>query len=271
MFIETVTVTDFQTNCYIVAAPCAPAGLAGRDGPTAGRDRPCHIPADARPGATMPGAAGPSNGCLLIDPGGEADLIIARLRHLGLQPELIVNTHGHADHLGANAELKRRFPDVTIAVGSTDAHLLASPVRNLAVFFARWTKSPKPDRLLADGDLVEAARVGLAGTRVALRVRELPGHTRGHIVLVAEGETPPVVFCGDTLFAGSIGRTDLPGGSHELLLAGIARVLLTLPPRTVLYPGHGPATTVAAERARNPFLRDLRGDTVRSVKRSDPS
>lgn len=246
MFVETVTVTDFQTNCYIVAAgPPARSADPGRASPAAG-------------------AASAATRCLLIDPGGEADLIGARLRHLGVQPELILNTHGHADHIGANGELRRLFPQVAIAIGRTDAHLLTSPIRNLAVFFARWTKSPRADRLLADGDLVEAAGV-------ALRVRELPGHTRGHIVLVAQGDTPPVVFCGDTLFAGSIGRTDLPGGSHRQLLAGIARVLLTLPPQTILYPGHGPATTVAAERAENPFLYDLRGDAISSLERSDPS
>lgn len=219
MFVDTVVVTDFQTNCYIVSA----------EGPGSG----------AEPGA-----------CLVVDPGGEGDLILARLRHLGLRPRLLVNTHGHADHIGANADLKGRFADLEVAVGAADAPLLGSPFRNLAVLFGRWIKSPPPDRLLREGDLLEEAGLHL-------RVRELPGHTRGHICLVAEGEEPPVVFCGDTLFAGSIGRTDLPGGSRRRLLEGIARVLLSLPPETVLYPGHGPATTVAAERAANPFLRDL--------------
>jgi len=219
MFTETLVVTDLQTNVYVVAA-------------------------EAPTGSTAPGP------CLLIDPGGEADLIVARLRHLGLRPELIVNTHGHADHIGANADLKRSFPDLAIAVGRADAPLLGSPVRNLAVFFGRWTKSPPAERLLGDGDVVEAAGVRLL-------VRELPGHTRGHICLLAEEETPTVVFCGDTLFAGSVGRTDLPGGSRRQLLAGIEGVLLSLPPETILYPGHGPATTVGVERAHNPFLQEL--------------
>ena len=230
MFTETLIVTDFQTNLYIVAAET----LVG-----AGDTRPC----------------------LLIDPGGEADLIVARLRHLGLRPELIVNTHGHADHIGANASLKQAFPDLTIAVGRADARLLGSPVRNLAVFFGRWTKSPPADRLLSDGDVVEAAGVRLL-------VRELPGHSRGHICLLAEGEEPPLVFCGDTLFASSIGRTDLPGGSQRQLLEGIERVLLSLPPETILYPGHGPATTVGVERDQNPFLQELRQSPRHDPERS---
>ncbi len=233
MFTETLVVTNFQTNVYIVAA-------------------------EASTGST------PSGPCLLIDPGGEADLIVARLRHLGLHPELIVNTHGHADHVGANADLKHSFPGLLIAVGRADALLLGSPLRNLAVFFGRWTKSPPADRLLSDGDLLEAAGVRLL-------VRELPGHTRGHICLLAEGEEPPLVFCGDTLFASSIGRTDLPGGSQRQLLEGIERVLLSLPPETILYPGHGPATTVGVERDHNPFLQELRQSAQHHPERSSES
>lgn len=230
MFTETLVVTDFQTNLYIVTA-------------------------------AQPRGSGDADDCLLIDPGGEADLIVARLRHLGLRPELIVNTHGHADHIGANAQLKRSFPELSIAVGHADAPLLPSPVRNMAIFFGRWIRSPKPDRLLSDGDLLEAA-----GLR--LLVRELPGHTRGHICLLAEEETPPVVFCGDTLFAGGVGRTDLPGGSHRLLLEGIERVLLSLPPETILYPGHGRATTVGAEQTHNPFLQSPTQQSHHSPERS---
>ena len=136
MFIDTLAVTDFQTNCYIVTA-----------------DR------TSDPGEPRP--------CLVIDPGGEGDLILARLRHLGLRPELLVNTHGHVDHIGANADLKKAFPKLTIVVGRDDARMLGSPVRNMALFFAHWTKSPPADRLLAEGDLLEAAGV-------KLQVRELP-------------------------------------------------------------------------------------------------
>jgi len=219
MFVDTIVVTSFRTNCYLVAA-AAPAG------------------------------SGDPEPCLLIDPGGEADLIIARLRHRGLFPELIVNTHGHGDHIGGNAGLKKRFPETPIAVGQADGKLLGSLIRNMAIFTGQWSKSPPADRLLTDGELLE-----VAGLR--LRVRELPGHTRGHVCLVAEQEHPVAVFCGDTVFAGTIGRTDLPGGSKDELLAGIARVILTLPAETVLYPGHGPSTTVGEERQQNPFLQGL--------------
>ena len=166
--------------------------------------------------------------------------------------------------MGANADLKRAFPDLQIAVGRADASLLGSPLRNLAVFFGRWTKSPPADRLLSDGDLIEAAGVRLL-------VRELPGHTRGHVCLLAEEEMPAVVFSGDTLFAGSIGRTDLPGGSQRQLLEGIERVLVSLPPETVLYPGHGPATTVGAERDNNPFVHSLFVSPQHDPERSSES
>ncbi len=216
MFIDTLVVSELQTNCYIVTAE-----------------------------ATEPSS------CLLIDPGGEGDLIVARLRHLRLHPELIVNTHGHVDHIGANAELKQAFPQLPIAIGRSDASMLRSPLRNMAVFLAHWTKSPPADRLLGHGDRIEAAGV-------TLEVREVPGHTPGHIVLLAAGEEPPIVFSGDTVFAGSIGRTDIPGGSHKTLLDAIERSILVLPADTVLYPGHGPTTTVGRERVLNPFLQELR-------------
>jgi len=231
MFVETLVVTDFATNCYILSAE--PPGQSE----------------DVQPST-------------LIDPGGEADLIMARLRHLGLHPSTIVNTHGHADHIGANAALKKAFPELTIAIGRGDARLLGSPLKNMAIFFGRWTKSPPADRLLGEGELLEAAGVGL-------RVRELPGHTRGHICLLAEDAAPQIVFCGDTVFAGGIGRTDLPGGSQKELLKGIARVILSLPPETILYPGHGPATTVGSELAHNPWLQELRCEHPLQGERSD--
>ena len=250
MFIDTLVVSELQTNCYIVQAspvssvrPACPRGPSERTAPGASRKWPRHT-AEATAEATEPSS------CVLIDPGGEGDLIVARLRHLHLHPELIVNTHGHVDHIGANAELKQAFPQLPIAIGRSDASMLRSPLRNMAVFLAHWTKSPPADRLLGHGDRIEAAGV-------TLEVREVPGHTPGHIVLLAAGEEPPIVFSGDTVFAGSIGRTDIPGGSHKTLLDAIERRILDLPADTVLYPGHGPRTTVGRERVLNPFLQEL--------------
>jgi len=167
----------------------------------------------------------------------------------GLVPRLLVNTHGHADHVYCNKVLKARWPEIEIAVGAADAKLLVSPLRNLSPLMGTWVKSPPPDRLLQDGDRVE---LGSA----TFEVLATPGHTKGGISLFsADGPGGgPVVFSGDTLFAGGIGRTDFPGGSHETLLESIRKRLLALPPETAVYPGHGPATTVAEEARSNPFL-----------------
>jgi glyoxylase-like metal-dependent hydrolase (beta-lactamase superfamily II) len=122
-------------------------------------------------------------------------------------------------------------------------------MRNLSPLMGAWVKSPPPDRLLEDGDRVELGSV-------SFEVLATPGHTKGGISLFsADGPGGrPVVFTGDTLFAGGIGRFDFPGGSHETLLESIHKRLLVLPPETVVYPGHGPPSTVAEEARTNPFL-----------------
>ena len=186
---------------------------------------------------------------MVIDAPEGAEAIIAFCDARGLVPRLLINTHGHADHIYANRLLKERWPDIQIAVGSADAKLLTSPMRNLSPLMGAWVKSPPPDRLLEDGDRVELGSV-------SFEVIATPGHTKGGISLFsADGPGGgPVVFTGDTLFAGGIGRTDFPGGSHETLLESIRRRLLVLPPETVVYPGHGPPSTVAEEARSNPFL-----------------
>jgi hydroxyacylglutathione hydrolase len=191
---------------------------------------------------------------MVVDAPQGAERIVAFCDDRGLVPRLLVNTHGHADHIYANRLLKDRWPAIKITVGAADAKLLTSPMRNLSPLMGAWVKSPPPDRLLEDGDRVELGAV-------SFEVLATPGHTKGGISLFSpdgpggsNGASRPVVFTGDTLFAGGIGRTDFPGGSHETLLESIRKRLLVLPPETVVYPGHGPPSTVAEEARSNPFL-----------------
>ncbi|HUX02454.1 MAG: MBL fold metallo-hydrolase [Phycisphaerae bacterium] len=191
----------------------------------------------------------PPGAVMIVDAPEGAEALIAHCDARGLVPKMLVDTHGHADHIYCNKMLKERWPAMQIAVGAADAKLLASPLRNLSALMGAWVKSPPPDRLLADGDRVE---LGSA----SFEVLATPGHTKGGISLFSTDgpDGRPVVFTGDTLFAGGIGRTDFPGGSHETLLESIRGRLLALPPETLVYPGHGPASTIGEEARTNPFL-----------------
>jgi len=186
---------------------------------------------------------------MIVDAPEGADEIIGFCDRQGLVPRVLVNTHGHADHIHANAAMKKHWPGLAIAVGAGDAAMLQSPMKNLSALLMSWIKSPKADRLLAEGDTVEVGPE-------KFRVLATPGHTPGGISLycpeAADGRG--AVFTGDALFAGGIGRTDFPGGDYRLLLASIRERLLALPPETVVYPGHGPASTVGQESRTNPFL-----------------
>jgi len=186
------------------------------------------------------------NDCLVIDPGLEPDAILEFLRERHLTPAVLLNTHGHADHIGGNADLKQAYPQVPLLIGVADAPLLTDAELNLSAPFGLPITSPAADRLVREGDVLEHAGI-------RLEVLEIPGHSPGHVVFVHRSE-PLVVFGGDVLFRGSIGRTDFPGSNGPLLLQGIRTKLFPLPPDTVVYPGHGPVTTVAQEKRFNPFV-----------------
>jgi len=183
---------------------------------------------------------------LVIDPGLEPNLILEFLDERQLSVAAILNTHGHADHIGGNEALKGRFPDAPLIIGVNDGALLTDANLNLSAPFGMPIISPPADRTVSEGDILE-----LAG--FTLEVFEIPGHSPGHVVFLIRG-TPSIVLGGDVLFRGSIGRTDFPGGSFARLEAGIRTKLYTLPDETVVYPGHGPVTTVGQEKRTNPFV-----------------
>ncbi len=198
--------------------------------------------------AALPGRSD----CLVVDPGLEPEKILDLLESEALTPAAFLITHGHSDHIAGNEALKERYPDCPIVVSEEDAEKLVNPALNLSTAFGAHLVSPPADKLIAEGDEYEAAGFKLS-------VREIPGHSSGHVVFIAEGVVPTLVFGGDVLFAGSIGRTDFPDGSFEQLADGIWKKLFTLDDETIVLPGHGPATTVGREKRDNPFVGHAAG------------
>ena len=212
---ETIVVGFAQANCYIVREP-------GR-----------------RAVVIDPGSSDPA----------EVKAILNRIEELGLSVELIINTHGHPDHMAGNDILKQHL-GVPVAIHELDAMKLTDPDRNGSTLFGMEIYVAPPDRLLRDDETIALGEH-------ELRVVHTPGHSVGGIVLVGNG----FVVTGDTLFAGSIGRSDLPCASEESsiayedLIASIRERLMTLPDETIVLPGHGPATTIGRERRTNPYIR----------------
>ena len=179
----------------------------------------------------------------VIDPGGDAEKILERLKQHELDLVTIINTHGHFDHIGGNRELMEAT-SAELLIHQDDRQLLDYAQEHAAAYGLQTEASPSPTRELG-GD--EKLSVG----ELSLQVIHTPGHSPGGICLYVDD----CLLVGDTLFAGSIGRTDLPGGDHQLLIAGIKEKLLPLPETTRVCPGHGPMTTIGEEKQYNPFLR----------------
>lgn len=205
MLVETLAVGPLQVNCHIVACP-------------------------------VTGEA------MVIDPGDESQRIIKVLEAHHLKVTAVVNTHGHFDHIGGNRAL-REATGAPLMIHASDVELLRRAEQSAASYGLKTASSPEPDRLLADGDVVEV------GT-LRFKVLHVPGHSPGGICLHSDGQ----VFVGDSLFAGSIGRTDLPGGDYDTLISAIRSKLWRLGDDTVVYSGHGPDTTIGRERRTNPFV-----------------
>lgn len=207
-------------------------------------------------------ATGPAAECVVIDPGKDATTGVERVvREHRLKPVSILLTHGHVDHMWCVAPVAGTY-DATAYIHPADRELLTHPMKGVspetaAMFLGGAYKFAEPDRVeeLADREVLE-----LAG--VALTVDHTPGHTRGSVAFRTPYDQPQtdiaqVMFSGDLLFAGSIGRTDLPGGDHPTMLRTLREKVLTLPDDIVVLPGHGEQTSIGRERATNPFLLDL--------------
>jgi hydroxyacylglutathione hydrolase len=207
LIIEQLVVGALQTNCYVVGDEASKEGI-------------------------------------IIDPGGDADQILDAVARLGLKVKLVVNTHGHFDHIMANQEVMEST-GAPLAIHRDDAAMLTNPLRSFSIFMGKFHASPPATVFLAEGDGVEVGAL-------RLEVLHTPGHSPGSISLWSAQEN--VLFSGDVLFNLGIGRTDFPGGSMRVLLQSIRDKLFTLPDFTVVYSGHGPKTTIGFERTHNPFL-----------------
>jgi len=188
-------------------------------------------------------ASAPGAGAAIIDPGGDADAILAEVADNDLRVVYVVNTHGHSDHVAANASVLEAT-GARLVIHELDAPMLGDPVANISAFIGARTISPEADVTVTDGDTVDI-------DGFALSVLHTPGHTPGSICLLGH-ET---LFSGDTLFAGSVGRTDLPGGSSRQMADSLAAKIAVLDNGVIVYSGHGESTTIGREKMINPFLR----------------
>jgi len=178
----------------------------------------------------------------VVDPGGNVERILRALQRHHLNCRFIILTHGHADHIGGLGKLQKAT-GAQVLIHAKDAKMLTNPVGNLSLLTGSYLKFKAADRLLQDGDIIKIGKV-------SVKVIHTPGHTPGGITLEAGNN----LLTGDTLFAGSVGRSDFSGGNHRQLINSIKERLLVYPPETKVLPGHGPASTIGEESKYNPFL-----------------
>jgi hydroxyacylglutathione hydrolase len=213
--IEGFALGPFETNCYLVYPAEAAAGARGRP-------------------------------CWIVDASFQPSEMTERVRELGLNPEALLLTHAHVDHIAGVDEVLAAFPGTPVLIHAAEKEWLGNPMLNLAAGAGMRTTAHGPDGFLEDGQELE-----LGGSR--WRVLYTPGHSPGGVTLYCDAAKAALV--GDALFAGSIGRTDFPGCDHDLLMQSIRGRLYALPDETTIYPGHGPTSTIGREKRSNPFVR----------------
>lgn len=204
---------------------------------------------------------GPGGECVIIDAPPDPARIIERLQHHGLRVAALFNTHGHIDHIGGVGTLVHTLPEgpsVEVRIHDDDRHMLLDPLGSSGMFgqYLQDLDLRPPEVIygMADGETV-------SGAGMTFTCLHTPGHTRGSVCFTLKVDDEPLVlFSGDQLFAGSIGRTDLPGGSFDQLMQSMATKILPLPDDTQVLPGHGQTTTVGWEKRTNPFLVELQHD-----------
>lgn len=189
-----------------------------------------------------------TNKAAVVDPGGDVEQLLAYIEQEGVEVDKILITHAHIDHAGATSELVRALKVPVIGPHREDEFLIQSLAAQGMMFGLPSAEPFVPDRWLEQGDVVEVGEE-------RFEVRHCPGHTPGHVVFFNPARK--FVLVGDVLFDGSIGRTDLPRGDHATLLNSLRTQILTLPDDTTFLPGHGPTSTIGAQRKTNPFLRGL--------------
>jgi glyoxylase-like metal-dependent hydrolase (beta-lactamase superfamily II) len=185
--------------------------------------------------------------CFVIDPGLEPENFLKFFEKKGLNPVALLVTHGHGDHIGGIAAIREEWKSAKIYVGELDAEKLTDPQKNLSADFGFGLVTPQADVFLKDGD-----KLDLAG--ISLEVRHVPGHSKGHVVYWIPADPKGMLFAGDVIFQGSIGRSDFPDSEPAIQIPMIRSKILSLPDSTIIYPGHGDSTTVGEERQSNPFL-----------------
>ena len=186
-----------------------------------------------------------SRDCVIIDPGDDVEGIVSLLEASKRYPAMVLATHSHVDHIGGVDGILERYPGSTLAASGETLNRMANPGLNLSAFIGEAVAVRASGRPLADREKFSAA--GLDWEAL-----EIPGHDPGEMVYAVAGSG--ALFAGDVVFAGSVGRSDFPGGDGEQLAAAVKRLLASLPPETKVYPGHGPETTAGRELASNPFL-----------------
>ncbi len=187
---------------------------------------------------------------VVIDPGAEAETIAGRIENSGLRPTMILHTHGHFDHAGGTADLQARLkPETPIGLHRDELEIYNALPKQGAMFGLGAQAPPEPTVWLEHGQHLTIGRF-------EVEIRHTPGHSPGSVCLIVSGSDPLVAVVGDVLFAGSIGRTDLWGGSFEILERSIREQLYTLPEDTRVVCGHGPDTTIGREKATNPFVSE---------------